>query len=161
MGRPGVSNIFIDMEGFERVHPVMLRRTLLELVAIRYAARGESSIPMARVLADAGMPNSGRAASIIFRAVAQNNVVFIDHPDMYHKSYIDQSEDPVFIECNMWLVARWVSNAGGGDHVYSFDAVPEDIREKMVKELDTSIAKLQSHLSSSPFDPNPSFYVRR
>ena len=148
--------IFLDLEGFENVPPIMLRRTLLELAAIRHAVKGARSIPLGQVLEDAGLPGRGRTASIILRAVAQNRVVFMDHPDMYRATYLDEFlSDDVVIECNMWLVAKWVAKAGGGDHVYSFDVVSEGIRSKMAAELDDSMAKLTSRLSECPLDPDP------
>lgn len=158
-GRFTVGGIFLDMEDFESVTPFTLCRTLLELVAIRYAVKGASNIPLAQVLADAGMPRGDRAAPLVLRAVAQNSVVFIDHPDMY-RSRIGQPEGQVFIECNLWFVARWVSKAGGGDRVYSFGATSDDIRGKMVVDLDSSIAKLKSHLKDRPFNPDPDRHSR-
>lgn len=157
-----VSVIFLDMEGFESVPPIMLRRTLLELVAIRHAVKGAHSVPLGHMLKDAGLPGSGKTASIVLRAMAQNEVVFVDHPEMYRDPYLSKFlDDDVTIECNIWLVAKWVSKAGGGGHVYSFDSVPEGIRAKMVEELDASIAKLQGHLLRCPFDPDPDFRGRR
>ena len=154
--------IFLDLEGFEGVPPITLRRTLLELVAMRHAVKGAHSVPLGQLLKDAGLPGSGRTASIVLRAVAQNEVVFVDHPEMYSGPYLDRFLDvDVAIECNIWLVAKWVSKAGGGDHVYSFDSIPEGIRGKMAEELDASIAKLQGHLSGCPFDPDPDFRGRR
>ena len=117
---------------------------------------------MGQILKDAGLPDSGKTASIVLRALAQNTVVFVDHPEMYRDSYLGRFLDvDVTIECNRWLVAKWVSKAGGGDHVYSFDSVPENIRAKMVEELDASITKLQGHLLGCPFDPDPGFRGRR
>lgn len=75
----GVSGIFPDTEGFEKYPPLTLRRSLLEFVAIRYAVQDLPGVPLGTLLADAGISAKGMEASHVLRAVAQNNVVHIDH----------------------------------------------------------------------------------
>lgn len=153
--------IFLGLEGLESVSPIMLRRTLLELVAVRHALEGSRRVPLGRLLKDAGLPNSGRTASIVLRAMAQNGAVFVDHQDMYRTADLGGSRDiDVVIECDMRFVAKWVSKAGGGDHVYSLDSVPEDIRDKMAEELDDSIPKLKDRLPACPIIPDPDLGFR-
>lgn len=157
-----MGSIFIDLEGFEGIDPIMLRRTLLELVVVRYTVNGACSAPLAQMLADAGLPNDGSVAPVILRAAAQNKAVFIDHPDLYCAHFVsDLKCTEVVIGCDMWLVEKWVSKAGGGDNVYSFDSIPQDIRNKMTKELDNSIDRLRSHLSDIPLNLDQERYTRR
>lgn len=158
----GVGAIFLDMEGFERARPLILRRTLLELVAIRYAVNGKHCIPLADMLADAGLSTRDREASLVLRAVSQNNVVYVDHQEMYNTMYLSLYLDKgVIIECNPFLVAKWVSKAGGGDNVYAFDAVSQDVRDTIIKELGGLIDRLKKHLADSRFSREHGHYVRR
>ena len=157
-----MGNIFVDLEGFERLDPIMLRRTLLEFVVIRYAVSGKRSVPLKKLLADACLPKKGRVAPVILRAVAQNKVVFIDHPDMYGAHYVNKLKDlEVVIGCDAWLVAKWVAKAGGGDHIYSLNATSQDIRNKMTEELDSGINRLKSHLPNSTLELDQGRYIRR
>ena len=53
-GGPAACAIFLGLEGLESVSPIMLRRTLLELVAVRHALEGSRRVPLGRLLEDAG-----------------------------------------------------------------------------------------------------------
>lgn len=157
----GVGAIFLDMEGFEKARSLILRRTLLELVAIRYAVNGKHCIPLENMLADAGLSTRGREASLVIRAVSQNNVVYVDHQEMYNTMSLNlYLGKDVIIECNPFLVAKWVSKAGGGDNVYAIDAVSQDVRDTMIKELGDLIDRLKKHLADSRFSQEHGYYVR-
>lgn len=158
----GVGGIFLDMEGFEKTPPLTLRRTLLELVAIRYAVRGVHSIPLGDMLAGAGLSTMDREASLVLRAASRNNVVYVDHQEMYNTMYLGPYLGlDVFIECNPIFVAKWVAKAGGGDNVYAFDDVPQDMRYTMTEELDGMIGRMKKHLAGSKFSRKHGCYVRR
>lgn len=158
-----MGNIFVDLEGFEGLDPIMLRRTLLEFVVIRYAVSGKRSVPLKKLLAEASLLKDGNVAPpVILRAVAQNKVVFIDHPDMYGAHSVNKLKDlEVVIGCDAWLVAKWVAKAGGEDHVYSLNATSQDIRNKMTEELDSGINRLKSHLPNSTLELDQGYYTRQ
>ena len=157
----GVGAIFLDMEGFEKAPPLTLRRILLELAAIRYAVNGVHSTPLGDMLANAGLSPRGREASLVLRAASRNNVVYVDHQEMYNTMYLGPYLDlDVFIECNPIFVAKWVAEAGGGDNVYAFDGVPQDMRDTMTEELDGMIDRLKKHLAGSEFSRERGCYVR-
>lgn len=142
--------------------PLMVRRTLLELVAIRYAVKGMHSVPLGRMLADAGLSAEGREASLVLRAVAQNGIVFVDHQEMYKTIYLRRYlELDVTFECDFGLVAEWVSRAGGGSGVRTLGAAPQGTRDAMALELDGSIALLKGRLAGSVLDSRSGCYVRR
>lgn len=115
------------------------------------------------LLAEADLLKDGNVAPpVILRAVAQNKVVFIDHPDMYSAQSVNKLKDlEVVIGCDMWFVAKWVAKAGGEDHIYSFDATSQDIRNKMTEELGSNIDRLKSHLPNSPLKLDQGYYTRR
>lgn len=143
--------IFLEMDGLEKASALMLRRTLLELAAIRRAVGGECSVPLRHLLADAGLSDDPKEVSLALRAVAQNNVVFVDHQDMYDTFTLGATlGHDVAIECNPRLVKKWVSGAGGGPDAYTFDAVPRGVRDKIVDELDDRIGLLKEHLPRWP-----------
>ena len=153
--------IIFNTEGSEYMSPLMVRRTLLELVAIRYAVKGVRSVPLGRMLADAGLSAEGREASLVLRAAAQNNVVYVDHQEMYRTIYLrDCLELDVIFECNHGLVAEWVARAGGGKGVHSFGDAPQGVRDAMVRELDGCIDVVKKHLAGSGFDRERGCYVR-
>lgn len=153
--------IFSDMDGFENASPLILRRTLLELAVVRRAVEGVDNIPLGQLLADAGLSSRGREASLVLRAAAQNNVVFVDHQEMYNTLYLGPYTDLyAAIECNPRLVEEWVSRAGGGPGAHTFDAVPQDKRDKMVGELDGRIDRLKGHLAGRHLDDRRGCYVR-
>lgn len=142
--------------------PLMVRRTLLELVAIRHAVGGASSVPLGRLLADAGLSAEGREASLVLRAVAQNSIVCVDHQEMYNTLYLDRYLGlDVAFECDFALVAEWVSRAGGGSGVRTFGAAPQGARDAMARELDGSIALLKGRLAGSVLDSRRGCYVQR
>ena len=154
--------IFFDTEGSEGLSPLMVRRTLLELVAIRYAAKGVHSVPLGRMLADAGMSAEGREASLVLRAVAQNGIVYVDHQEMYNTLYLGPCLDlDVTFECDFSHVAEWVTRAGGGSGVRTLGAAPQGARDAMVLELDGTIALLKGRLAGSVLDSRSGCYVRR
>lgn len=156
-----MGTIFSDMDGLEDASPLILRRTLLELAAVRYAVGGVDSIPLGQLLEDAGLSSRGREASLALRAAAQNNVVFVDHQEMYNTQYLGSYTDLyAAIECNPRLVEKWVSRAGGGPSAHTFDAVPQDKRDKMVGELDGRIDLLQGRLAGCHLDDRRGCYVR-
>ena len=156
-----MGTIFSDMDGLEDASPLIIRRTLLELAAVRYAVGGVDSIPLGQLLADAGLSASDREASLVLRAAAQNNVVFVDHQEMYNTLYLGPyTHLYAAIECNPRLVEKWVSRAGGGSGAHTFDAVPQDKRNKMVGELDGRIDRLKGHLAGSHLDDRRGCYVR-
>lgn len=142
--------------------PLMVRRTLMELVAIRYAVKGMHSISLGRMLSDAGLPAKGREASLVLRAVAQNGIVYVDHQEMYNTLDLGPylGLDVVF-ECDFGLVAEWVSRAGGGSGVRTLGAAPQGARDAMVLELDGSIALLKGRLAGSVLDSRSGCYVQR
>lgn len=81
---------------------------------------------------------------------------------MYSAHFVSDLKRPeVVIGCDMWFVAKWVAKAGGEDHIYSFDATSQDIRNKMTEELGSSIDRLKSHLSNSPLEFDEGRYIRR
>lgn len=150
------------MDGLERASPLMLRRTLLELAAVRRVVRGEHSLPLRQLLADATLLEEGREASLVLRATAMNNVVYVDHQEMYNTIYLCRYLDlEVIIECNPHRVEKWVYRAGGGPDNYTFDGVQQDTRDAMVKELDSLIDRLKERLASSGFDKERGCYVSR
>lgn len=154
-----MSTIFFDTRGAEKASPLMLRRTLLELVAIRHAVRGVHSVSLGQLLADAGLLTNGREASLVLRAVAQNDVVYVDHQEMYNTIYLSEWLDlDVIFECNLGLVAKWVAAAGGGDNAHSFGDAPQGVRDAMIKELDGSIGRLKGRLADSRFDREHGYY---
>lgn len=143
--------IFLEMNGLEKASALMLRRTLLELAAVRRAVGGVNRVPLRHLLVDAGLSKDPKEVSLALRAVAQNNVVFVDHQDMYNTFYLGTTlGDDVIIECNPHLVEKWVSRAGGGPGAYTFDAVPRGVRDKMVGELDGRIDLLKGRLPRRP-----------
>lgn len=158
----GVSSIFLDMDGFEKIPAFMLRRTLLEFVAIRYAVGDVHCVHLGRLLADADISSKGREASLVLRAVAQNKAVYVDHQELYNTHYLSPFLDmDVLIECDLWLVEKWVSKAGGGSNVFTFASIPQGIRDAMIRGLDDSIDKLKKHLAAYRFDDKLGRYVRR
>lgn len=153
--------IFSDMDGLEDASPLIIRRTLLELAVVRRAVEGVDSIPLGQLLADAGLSASDRETSLVLRAAVQNNVVFVDHQELYNTPYLGSyTHLYAAIECNPRLVEEWVSRAGGGPGAHTFDAVPQDKRAKMVGELDGRIDRLKGHLTSDRLDDRRGCYVR-
>ena len=143
--------IFSDMDGLEGASSHMLRRTLLELAAVRRAVGGERSVPLRRLLADAGLSTDPKEVSLELRATAQNNVVFVDHQDMYDTFTLDVTLDlDAVIECNPRLVEKWVSRAGGGSGAYALNGIPQDVRDAMIGELDGRIDLLKRSLRPRP-----------
>ncbi len=143
--------IFLEMDGLERAPPPMLRRTLLELASVRRAVGGKCGIPLRQLLEDAGLSKDPKEVSLVLRTVAQNNVVFVDHQDLYDTFTLGLTLGcDVAIECNPRLVEKWVSRAGGGPGAYAFDAVPQDKRDKMAGELDGRIGLLKERLPRRP-----------
>ena len=145
--------IFREMDGLGKASPLMLRRTLLEIAAVRRAVGGENSLTLGNLLKDASLSASGREASLVLRAVAQNNIVCVDHQEMYNTLYLGSYTSlDVIIECNPRLVEKWASRAGGSLGNYTFDAVPQSIRDAMIKELDGRIGLLKERLPGSRLD---------
>lgn len=143
--------IFSDMDGLEGASPLMLRRTLLELAAVRRAAGGERSAPLRHILRDAGLSTDPKEVSLVLRAVAQNNVVFVDRPGMHNALTLGATLGrDVVIECNPHLVEKWVSRAGGGHGAYALNGIPQDVRDAMIGELDDRIDLLKRSLPPRP-----------
>ncbi len=158
---PFMGAIFSDMDGLEDASPLVLRRTLLELAAVRRAVEGVDSIPLGQLLEDAGLSSRGREASLALRAAAQNNVVFVDHQEMYNTPYLGPyTHLYAAIECNPRLVEKWVSRAGGGPGAHTFGAVPQNVRDAMIGELDGRIDQLKGRLPGSHLDDSRGCYVR-
>ena len=53
-GGPAAGAMFLGLEGIEGASPIMLRRTPLELVAVRHAVKGSRRVSQGRLLEDAG-----------------------------------------------------------------------------------------------------------
>lgn len=146
-----MNTIFLDMDGLEKASPLMLRRTLLELTAVRYAAGGARCVPLRQLLTDAGLSADDRKLPLMLTAVAQNNVVYVNHQSMYDTFTLSSTLDcDVVIECNPRLVEKWVSRAGGGPCVYTLGDLPQDVHDAMIEELDDRINLLKKHLPRRP-----------
>lgn len=153
--------IFPDMDGLEGASPLVIRRTLLELAAIRLAVRDVHGVPLGQLLTDACLSTTGREASLVLRAAALNNIVYVDHQEMYNTLYLGRYTDLyAAIECNPRLVEKWTSLAGGGPGACTFDAVTQDVRDAMIEELDGRIARLRGHLAGVHLDDRRGCYVR-
>ena len=156
----GVDAIFREMDGLGTASPLILRRTLMELAAVRRAAGGAHCVSLKDLLADAGLSRDAKEVSLVLRAVAQNNIVFVYHQDMYNTLLLSSTmPKDAIVECNPLLVKEWTSRAGGSPGAYTLEIVPRGVRDAMIEELEGRIGRLKEHLSGSRFDRSSGCYM--
>lgn len=141
--------IFPVMEGFDTLSNFMKKRVLLEFVMIRFVARNENLIPAQQIIDEAGIDNQDEDLSNLFRAVAQNQVLFINHQELYRNSpsIAGTLHLNCFIECNPFIVNHFVRKLDF-PNTYSFNQISEDALKNVIGELTEKIGFMKKNLSN-------------
>lgn len=141
--------IFPVMEGFDTLSSFMKKRVLLEFVMIRLVARNENLIPAQQIIDEAGIDNRDEDLDNLFRAVAQNQVLFINHQELYNNnpSIVDTLNLNCFIECNPFTVNLFVKKLNF-PNTYSFNQINEEARNNVIGELTEKIELMKKNLSN-------------
>ena len=141
--------VFPVMEGYDTLSSFMKKRVLLEFVMVRLAARNENLIPAQQIIDEAGIDNQDEDLSNLFRAVAQNQVLFINHQELYGNSPSIAATLHLncFIECNPFIVNLFVRKLDF-QNTYSFNQINEDARNNVVEELTEKVEFMKKNLSN-------------
>ena len=141
--------VFPVMEGFDTLSSFMKKRVLLEFVMIRLVAHNENLIPAQQIIDEAGIDKRDEDLGNLFRAVAQNQVLFINHQELYRNnlSIADTLHLNCFIECNPFIVNLFVRKLNF-PNTYSFNQINEGARNNVIGELTEKIEFMKKNLSN-------------
>lgn len=141
--------LFPVMEGFNTLSSFMKKRILLEFIMIRLVARNENLIPAQQIIDEAGIGERDEDLGNLFRAVAQNQVLFINHQELYRNSpsIADTLHLKCFIECNPFIVNLLVRKLNL-PNTYSFNQIGKDTRNNIITELTEKIEFMKKNLSN-------------
>ena len=141
---------FPDLAGYETQTEFMQKRTLLEFIMIKHVIEETRIVPLDIILNEADILVSDELhIGFLLQAVFQNNVVFLNHQDLYNRRSITSTTHlDVVMECNHLFVEKWINNATGKKGIHSFSYIEQEERDHLIAELVEKIKQMKKIISS-------------
>ena len=145
-----MNDVFPDLAGYETQTEFMQKRTLLEFIMIKHVIEETRIVPLDTILNEADIPVFDKShIGFLLQAVFQNNVVFLNHHDLYNGNYITKTTyHDITMECNPFRVEKWINNATGKKDIHSFSYIEQKERDCLIAELVEKIKQMKKIISS-------------
>ena len=107
-------------------------------------------VPLDPILNEANISKNYSELGHLLQAVANNNVVFFAHQDLYRIHEISSTTHlDATMYCNPLFIKKWIKRAEGKDNIYSFEHASQNTRNIMIRELDENITYMKKTINSA------------